>query len=147
MAGIRGVTTVNADAVPVLIDSSGQLGTASSSRRYKFDIADIGDATDGLMRLRPVTFRYLAHGDNAPLQYGLIAEEVDEVYPELVARNNDGQVETVMYQFLSPMLLNEVQKQHRQIEEQQKTIDALKATLDGVGERLRALEKELGRSR
>ena len=88
-------------------------------------------ATDGLMRPRPVTFRYLAHGDNAPLQYGLIAEEVDEVYPELVARNKDGEVETVMYQFLAPMLLNEVQQQHRQIDEQQRTIDALEQRLEG----------------
>jgi predicted RNase H-like nuclease (RuvC/YqgF family) len=71
------------------------------------------------MRLRPVTFRYRTHGENAPLQYGLIAEEVAEVYPGLVARNKDGEVETVMYQFLAPMLLNEVQKQHGRIEEQQ----------------------------
>src|SRR5207245_11459298 len=130
-----GVTTTNADAVAVLIDSAGQLGTVSSSRRYKFDINDMAGATDGLMRLRPVTFRYLAHGDNAPLQYGLIAEEVAEVYPELVAPNKDGEVETVMYQFLAPMLLNEVQKQHRQIEDQQKVIDALE-------QRLKALEKQ-----
>jgi polyhydroxyalkanoate synthesis regulator phasin len=122
IGGIRGVTTGAADAVAVVIDSNGQLGTASSSRRYKFDIASMGEATDGLMRLRPVTFRYLAHGENAPLQYGLIAEEVAEVYPELVTRNKDGEVETVMYQFLAPMLLNEVQKQ-------QKTIDGLITTL------------------
>ena len=118
IAGITGVTTAAA-AVPVLVDANGQLGTASSSRRYKFDIAGMGDATEDLMRLRPVTFRYLAHGNNALLQYGLIAEEVADVYPELVTRNKDGEVETVMYQFLAPMLLNEVQKQHRQIEEQQ----------------------------
>jgi hypothetical protein len=122
------VTTGGA-AVAVVVDSNGQLGTASSSRRFKFDIASMGDATDGLMRLRPVRFRYLAHGDNAPVQYGLIAEEVAEVYPELVARNKDGEVETVMYQFLAPMLLNEVQKQ-------QKTIDRLE-------QRLEALEKQL----
>jgi hypothetical protein len=128
IAGIRGVTTAAA-AIPVLVDTNGQLGTVSSSRRSKFDITGMGDATDGLMRLRPVTFRYRAHGDNAPLQYGLIAEEVADVYPELVARNKDGEVETVMYQFLAPMLLNEVQKQ-------QKTIDRLE-------QRLEALEKQL----
>jgi polyhydroxyalkanoate synthesis regulator phasin len=131
IAGIRGVT-VGADALNVVIDSTGQLGTTvgvPSSRRYKFDINSIGDSTERLMSLRPVTFRYLAHGDNAPLQYGLIAEEVAEIYPEMVTRNKDGEVETVMYQFLAPMLLNEVQKQHRQIEEQQKTIEALNTTL------------------
>jgi hypothetical protein len=133
IAGIRGVTTGAVDAIAVVIDSNGQLGTVSSSRRSKFDIAGMGDATEGLLRLRPVTFRYLAHGENARLQYGLIAEEVAEVYPELVARNKDGEVETVMYQFLAPMLLNEVQKQ-------QKTIDALKATVSALAERLQALE-------
>jgi hypothetical protein len=133
IAGIRGVTTGQADAVSVMIDSTGQLGTTSSSRRYKFDIASMGEATEGLMRLRPVTFRYLAHGDNAPLQYGLIAEEVAEVYPELVARNKDGEVETVMYQFLAPMLLNVVQKQ-------QQTIDGLKTTLEQLMRRVEQLE-------
>jgi hypothetical protein len=137
IAGIRGVTTGAANAVAVLIDSNGQLGTGNSSRRYKFDIASMGDATDGLMRLRPVTFRYLAHGNNAPLQYGLIAEEVAEVYPELVAGDKEGQPETVMYQFLAPMLLNELQKEHRRNDEQQKTIDRLE-------QRLQALERVVG---
>jgi len=113
IAGISGVTTGGA-AVAVLVDAAGQLGTTSSSRRYKFDIADMRDVSDGLMRLRPVTFRYLAHRDHAPLQYGLIAEEVAEVYPELVTRDKDGQPETVMYQFLAPMLLNEVQRQRQE---------------------------------
>jgi hypothetical protein len=146
LAGIRGKTTGAADAISVLIDSNGQLGTVSSSRRVKFDIAGMGDATDGLMRLRPVTFRYLAHGNHASLQYGLIAEEVAEIYPELVARNKDGEVETVMYQFLAPMLLNEVQKEHRRNLDQQKTIDALTTALDVVGQRLQALETKLDNS-
>jgi hypothetical protein len=146
VAGIRGVTTGGA-AIPVLIDANGQLGTASSSRRYKFDIADIGDSTDSLMRLRPVTFRYRAQGEHAPLQYGLIAEEVADVYPELIARNASGQVETVMYQFLAPMLLNEVQKQHRQIERQQTVIDSLNSKLEAVVQRLAALEQGSARSR
>jgi hypothetical protein len=149
LAGVFGVTTALA-AVPLLVDPNGQLGTASSSRRYKFDIDDMGDKTNDLMRLRPVTFRYLAHGDNAPLQYGMTAEEVAEVYPELVVRNKDGEPESVMYQFLAPMLLNEVQKQHRQIEEQhrlneeqQRTIDALSIALGVVGRRLHELEREI----
>ena len=141
IAGISGVTT-GGPAVPVLIDANGQLGTISSSRRYKFDISDMGRATDALMQLRPVTFRYLRHGDNAPIQYGLIAEEVEEVYPEMVMRNKDGEVETVMYQFLAPMLLNEVQKQHRTIEEQQNTIADLKTTINALAQRLEALEQK-----
>jgi trimeric autotransporter adhesin len=140
IAGVSGVTT-GGTAVAVVVDGSGQLGTASSSRRYKFDISDMGESTASLMRLRPVTFRYIAHGEHAPLQYGLIAEEVAEVYPDLVTRNKDGQVETVMYQFLAPMLLNVAQKQQRTIDEQQKTIETLTSTLASFGERLASLER------
>jgi hypothetical protein len=143
IAGIRGVTTGVANAVNVVIDSNGELGTVSSSRRYKFDIAGMGDATEGLMLLRPVTFRYLAHGERAPLQYGLIAEEVTEVYPELVAHDKDGQPETVMYQFLAPMLLNEVQKEHRRNEEQANAFQAENAALRDQLERLAKRVEEL----
>src|SRR5262249_27966864 len=128
-AGVRGVTTANNDAIPVVIDSSGQLGTVSSSRRFKKDIRDMGDNSRGLLRLRPVSFRYLkpfADGSE-PIQYGLIAEEVAEVYPDLVAHSADGQIETVKYQVLDAMLLNEMQRQQRTIEQQQNEIERLKA--------------------
>ena len=117
--GIRGVTTGLSNAVTVMIDANGQLGTVNSSRRYKEDIRDMGDASSGLMRLRPVTYRYTqAYADGSrPLDYGLIAEEVAEVYPDLVARLQNGEIETVQYHKVNAMLLNEVQKQHRRIEE------------------------------
>ena len=117
--GIRGVTTGLSNAVTVMIDANGQLGTVNSSRRYKEDIQDMGEASSGLMRLRPVTYRYTqAYADGSrPLDYGLIAEEVWEVYPDLVARLGDGTIETVQYHKVNAMLLNEVQKQHRRIEE------------------------------
>jgi hypothetical protein len=120
VAGVRGITTGLADGVAVLIDSVGQLGTISSSRRFKDDIADMDAASSALMDLRPVTFHYKTdrNPSGRTLQYGLIAEEVAQVYPGLVARSADGQVETVMYQFLPSMLLNEVQKQHRTIRSQ-----------------------------
>jgi len=141
IAGVRGITTGSNNAIPVLIDGSGQLGTASSSRRFKDDIETMGEASEGLMHLRPVTFHY--KGDDDPsgkrLQYGLIAEEVAAVYPGLVARSPDGQIETVMYQFLPPMLLNEVQKQRRTIETQAAEIASLKAQAG----RLAAVEQEL----
>ena len=110
--GIRGVTTGHSNAVDVMIDSDGQLGTVSSSRRFKWDIRDMADASDRLMQLRPVTFRYnQAYADGSqPIQYGLIAEEVAEVYPDLVVHGADGQVETVQYWKLAPMMLNEIQK-------------------------------------
>jgi hypothetical protein len=134
IAGIFGVKTSSNDAVPVLIDSTGNLGTISSSRRYKEDIQDMGDASNGLMRLRPVTFRYkkpFADGSQ-PVQYGLIAEEVAEVYPDLVARSADGQIETVKYQLLDPMLLNEVQRQHAEILDLQERLSKLEAALATV---------------
>jgi hypothetical protein len=80
----------------------------------KRDIEDMGDTTDTILGLRPVRFRYQAHGPDSPLQYGLIAEEVAEIAPELVARDKDGQIETVYYDKVNAMLLNEVQKLHRE---------------------------------
>jgi hypothetical protein len=131
-AGIRFVTTGMNDAVPVVIDSNGQLGTISSSRRYKEDIQDIGEASRGLMRLRPVTFRYqkpFADGSK-PMQYGLIAEEVAEVFPDLVARSADGQIETVKYQVLDSLLLNEVQRQQAEITSQKDQILGLEEQIN-----------------
>jgi hypothetical protein len=114
------VTTGVANAVSVLIDSNGQLGTASSSRRFKDNIADMDAASGALMKLRPVTFHYKTDNGQSgrTLQYGLIAEEVAEIYPGLVAHSADGQIETVMYQFLPSMLLNEYQKQQKKIDAQ-----------------------------
>ena len=97
VAGIRGTTTANNDGIPVVIDSNGQLGTVTSSIRFNEDIQSMADASSGLLRLRPVTFRYqkpFADGSK-PVQYGLIAEEAAEVYPDLVGRSTDGQIETV----------------------------------------------------
>ena len=104
IAGIVGNTLTN--PANVVIDSNGQLGVqvTLSSRRYKEDIQDMGDASRGLLRLRPVTFHYKKPNPDGskPLEYGLIAEEVDAVYPELVVRGKDGQMETVQYSKLLP---------------------------------------------
>ena len=131
MPAVRGATTGQNNAVAVVIDSNGQLGTISSSRRFKEDIHDMGDASRGLMRLRPVTFRYKKPFDDGskPIQYGLIAEEVAEVYPDLVARSADGQIETVKYQVLDSMLLNEVQRQQAEIRELRERLAKLEAAL------------------
>jgi hypothetical protein len=113
IAGVRAVTT-SRPGVPVLIDASGQLGTISSSRRHKQDIEAMDDASDRLLQLRPVTFHYTqadASGGH-PLQYGLIAEEVAEVFPELVIRDEEEHPETVAYHMLPALLLNELQKEH-----------------------------------
>jgi len=129
LAAVRGVSTGMNDAVNVVVDSNGQLGTISSSRDTKDDIADMSDASAGLRQLRPVTFHYKADqaAGGPRLQYGLIAEEVASVYPGMVAIK-DGKPETVMYQYLAPMLLNEYQKQQRTIEAQRAEIAELKET-------------------
>jgi trimeric autotransporter adhesin len=134
LAGVRGVTTGNNNAVPLMIDSNGQLGTVSSSRRFKEDIHDMGSASSGLLRLRPVTFRYKRpfRDGSKPVQYGLIAEEVAKVYPDLVARSADGQIETVKYQVLDTMLLNELQKENATIKAQKKEIRSLEQRLARV---------------
>ena len=117
----------------MVINSAGQLGVqvTPSSRRYKEDIHDMGDASTGLLQLRPVTFHYKKADPDGrkPLQFGLIAEEVDAVYPELVVRGPDGQVETVEYSKLPAMLLNELQKQYRHAQQQDETIQKLEARL------------------
>jgi hypothetical protein len=138
VAGIRGITTFNPDAVPVVIDSAGQLGTISSSIRFKEDIHDMGDVSRRLLKLRPVTFRYTqAYRDGAkPIQYGLIAEEVADVFPELAVRGADGQVETVHYETLNVLLLNELQKQQAHLDEQSE--EQRKQT-----RRIEALEQQL----
>jgi Chaperone of endosialidase len=121
IAGIVGTTLASASTV--VINSFGQLGVQPmvvSSRRYKQDIQDMGDASNGLLRLRPVTFHYKKPDSDGtrPLDYGLIAEEVADVYPELVIRGSDGQIESVQYARLPAMLLNELQKEHRNAEQQ-----------------------------
>ena len=140
--GIRGKTTGNGDAVPVVIDSSGQLGTINSSGRFKEDIQDMAGASSGLLRLRPVTYRYkqpYADGSK-PIDYGLIAEEVAQVYPDLVVRGPDGLVQTVQYQKLTPMLLNELQKQNLQGQKQDEIIQLQQIQIQQLEARLAALE-------
>ncbi|HVA67905.1 MAG TPA: tail fiber domain-containing protein [Candidatus Binataceae bacterium] len=107
VAGISG-SLVTGEAV--MVSNTGQLGVVLSSARYKRDIHDMGQSSDNLMKLRPVTFRYKADPAGT-LQYGLVAEEVAKLYPELVTRGIDGRVQSVRYTVLTAMLLNELQKQ------------------------------------
>ncbi len=124
IAGVRGVTT-SRPGIPVLIDASGQLGTISSSRRHKQEIQAMADASDRLLQLRPVQFQYTdADGSGErPVQYGLIAEEVAEVFPELVYLDEEGQPETVGYHLLPALLLNELQKEHALNQAQSEKLD------------------------
>jgi len=108
IAGIYSNTAVN--GLAVVIGSNGELGAVSSSKRFKTAIAPMGSNTEKLHRLRPVIFHYKAD-PRGTLRYGLIAEEVAKVYPELVVRDSKGRADGVRYDELAPMLLNEVQKQ------------------------------------
>ena len=127
LAGVNGITT-GGTGIPVLIDSNGQLGTTSSSARFKVEIRDMGDSTEGLLRLRPVTFRYKAQ-PGGRTQFGLIGEEVEKVMPQLVVCSSSGEVETVLYHEMPAMLLNELQKQQRQIEDLKSELAALRAVI------------------
>ena len=150
IAGIYGTTA--AGGLPVEVTSSGQLVYVPSSVRYKRDIRDIGTASTDLMKLRPVSFRY-RNDSSGTLQYGLIAEEVARVYPELVQRGLDGKVEGVRYLEFTALLLNELQKQAHQLQTkdtqlaaQQREIEALKqkdASINALSERLAALEQQV----
>ncbi|MFZ0793467.1 MAG: tail fiber domain-containing protein [Candidatus Korobacteraceae bacterium] len=144
IAGI--VNTPVANTNPVCVLATGQLGACnSSSRRFKDQIADMGDSSSKLFQLRPVSFIYKPQYDDGThaLQYGLIAEEVATIYPEMALYDKDGQPSGVKYQLLAPMLLNELQKQHavvtaqqdelqtqlQQINTQRQEIDGLKLQL------------------
>ena len=128
---IRGVTTAHADAVPVLIDSAGQLGTMSSSRRFKKEIKPMGKGSEAIHALKPVTFHYKSDTTGTP-QFGLIAEEVAEVNPDLVVRDDNGEIYTVRYEVVNAMLLNEFLKEHRKVEKLEATVADLAAELQQV---------------
>jgi len=128
IGNIRGVQTVNTNAIPVLIDSDGQLGTLSSSRRFKKEIKPMNSASEAILALKPVTFHYKNDKENMP-QFGLIAEDVAKVNPGLVVRDKNGEIYTVRYEAVNAMLLNEFLKEHKQVEQQQATIAQLKSTV------------------
>ena len=120
IGNIRGVTTQNANAIPVLVDSAGQLGTVSSSKRFKNEIKPMDSASESILALKPVTFHYKSDNNETP-QFGLIAEEVAEISPDLVVRDDNGEIYTVRYDAVNAMLLNEFLKEHRRVEAQEAT--------------------------
>ena len=149
IAGINGATVASGTAV--MVGASGQLGTVTSSQRFKDNIADMGDESDLLMKLRPVTFYYKPELDPTHTrQYGLVAEEVAQVAPQLVVFDKDGTPQTVRYHFVNALLLNEVQKQRQLLEEQQKanqdqqsTITRQQSQIQDLANRLAKLEARL----
>jgi hypothetical protein len=121
IAGIRGVPIVGGTEVGV--NSSGQLGVRASSARYKEAIKPMDEASEAILALKPVTFRYKKEIDAARTpEFGLVAEDVEKVNPDLVARDEQGKPYTVRYEAVNAMLLNEFLKEHRTVQEQGATI-------------------------
>jgi uncharacterized coiled-coil protein SlyX len=115
----------------VFINSDGKLGTTTSSKRFKDDIKPMDKASEALLALKPVTFRYKKEIDPAGTsQFGLVAEEVEKVNPDLVVRDKEGKPYSVRYDQVNTMLLNEFLKEHRMVQEQKGTIAQLKSTVE-----------------
>jgi hypothetical protein len=139
VAGIYG-TSVAGSAV--VVSSSGQLGVTVSSERFKTAIAPMGSNSEKLGRLRPVTF-HLKTDPNGALQYGLIAEEVAKVYPELVIRDGTGRIDGVRYDELAPMLLNEMQRKSAAQETKIRDLERQVAELQDLKQELHAALRKL----
>jgi hypothetical protein len=141
---VRGISGTAIAGTAVVVDADGQLGVAPSSKRFKDDVKPMDKASEALLALKPVTFRYKKEIDpTGTSQFGLVAEEVEKVNPALVIRDPQGKPYTVRYEQINAMLLNEFLKGHRKMEQQdatiarqQKQIDALRAGLQKVSAQL-----------
>jgi hypothetical protein len=153
---IAGISETAVTGAPVVVDANGQLGVASSSERFKKEITTMEKASEAILSLRPVTFHYKTDAKGTP-QFGLIAEEVEKVNPDLIVRNHDGKPYTVRYDAVNAMLLNEFLKEHEAFVEgqhkmqeqgamiacQQKQIEALTAGLQKLSAQLAAASPSL----
>jgi hypothetical protein len=127
VAGINGAAVTGS---AVKVNAAGQLGTAPSSQRFKDAIKPMDKASEAILGLKPVTFHYKKELDPEVIpQFGLIAEQVEKVNPDLVARDSDGKIYTVRYEAVNAMLLNEFLKEHHIVKEQQATIAQLKSSV------------------
>jgi trimeric autotransporter adhesin len=138
------VGQTSASGIPVFVNFANKLGTATSSKRFKDDIKPMDKASEALFSLKPVSFRYKKEIDpGSRSQFGLVAEDVERVHPDLVMRDKEGKPYTVRYDQVNAMLLNEFLKEHRHVQEQdaiiarqQKQIEALTAGLQKVSAQL-----------
>jgi len=142
IAGINGATVPG--GMGVIVDSSGHLGTAASSERFKEAIKPMDKASGAILALKPVTFRYNKELDPDGIsQFGLVAEDVEKVNPDLVVRDEQGKPYSVRYDAVNAMLLNEFLKAHRRIEEQDKRIDQLTAQLKQQATQIQKVSAQL----
>jgi hypothetical protein len=131
IAGISGATV--AGGIGVIVDSNGHLGTINSSARYKENIQPMDKTSEAILALQPVTFRYKKELDRQAIpQFGLVAEQVEKVDPDLVARDDQGKPYSVRYDAVNTMLLNEFLKEHKKVAEQEAAITQLKAELQAT---------------
>ena len=142
IAGITGTTI--AGGVGVLIGSNGRLGTINSSARYKENIQPMDKASGVILSLQPVTFRYKHELDPQGIpQFGLVAEQVEKIDPDLVARDENGKPYSVRYEAVNAMLLNEFLKEHRTVQEQGATITELKKQIAALTAGLQKVSAQL----
>jgi hypothetical protein len=129
---IRGISGATASGgAAVYVASDGQLGTMTSSARFKDDIKPMDKASEAILALKPVTFHYKSDKTNSP-QFGLVAEEVAEVNPDLVVRDKNGEIYTVRYEAVNAMLLNEFLKEHNAFVEEQHKVEKLQTTVTNL---------------
>jgi uncharacterized coiled-coil protein SlyX len=142
IAGIRGTTV--AGGIAVLVDANGRLGTTTSSARFKDNIRPMDKASEAILSLQPVTFHYKKELDpNGIPQFGLVAEEVARVNPDLVVRDEEGKPYTVRYEAVNAMLLNEFLKEHRTVTKQESTINGLRSAVARQEKQIEALNTSL----
>ena len=143
IAGIAG-QTVGAGGSTCYVDNDGKLGVFLSAHRFKTDIADMATASEAILALRPVTFHYKPELDKTGIpQFGLVAEEVEAINPDLVTRDKEGKVTTVRYEAVNAMLLNEFLKEHRKNQQQEATIARLEKQIEVLAEGLQRVSAEL----
>jgi Chaperone of endosialidase len=130
----------------VVIDSAGQLGTISSSRRFKKEIKPMAKSSETILGLKPVTFHYKSDKTDTP-QFGLIAEEVAQVNTDLVVRDAKGEIYTVRYDAVNAMLLNEFLKEHKKVEKLEGAVASLAATVKEQAAQIQKVSAQLEASK
>jgi len=138
IAGISGSAVVGS---PVVVDANGQLGTAASSARFKKEIKPMDKASEGILALKPVSFQYKSDPTGAR-QFGLIAEEVAKVNPDLVTRDRNGKIYSVRYEAVNAMLLNEFLKDHKEFVEEQRKMEEQQAAITELQSTVAQQQKE-----
>jgi hypothetical protein len=146
IAGISGVTI--AAGVPVMIDADGHLGSTTSSERFKDEVKPMDKASEAILAFKPVTFHYKKELDPDGIpQFGLVAEQVEKVRPDLVARDKEGRPYTVRYEAVNAMLLNEFLKEHKTVQEQGETIARLQKQIEALTVGLQKVSAQLEASK